>query len=46
MQQKKLLRCFGLIPKPHYLLPHLNPGWFYLSGTSNGLSRLSWKTGH
>jgi len=31
------------IPKPHRLLPHLNPGWFYLSGT--GLSRLSWKTG-
>jgi len=22
------------IPKPHYLLPHLNPDWFYLSGTS------------
>jgi len=20
------------IPKPHYLLPHLNPDWFYLSG--------------
>jgi len=43
---EKLLRCFGLIPKPHHLLPHLNPGWFYLSGTSIGLSRLSWKTGH
>jgi len=25
------------------LLPHLNPDWFYLSGT--GLPRLSWKTG-
>ena len=22
------------IPKPHRLLPHLNPDWFYLSGTS------------
>ena len=21
------------IPKPHHLLPHLNPEWFYLSGT-------------
>jgi len=21
------------ISKPHHLLPHLNPGWFYLSGT-------------
>ena len=26
------------IPKPHHLLPHLNPDWFYLSGT--GLPRL------
>ena len=32
------------IPKPHYLLPHLNPDWFYLSGTS--LPRLSWIRGH
>jgi len=24
---------------PHYLLPHLNPDWFYLFGT--GLPRLS-----
>ena len=32
------------IPKPHHLLPHLNPDWFYLSGT--GLPRLSWKRGH
>jgi len=31
------------IPKPHHLLPHLNPDWFYLSGT--GLPRLSWKRG-
>ena len=31
------------IQKPHYLLPHSNPGRFYLSGT--GLPRLSWKTG-
>jgi len=30
-------------PKPRHLLPHLNPNWFYLSGT--GLPRLSWKTG-
>ena len=29
------------IPKPYHLLPHLNPDWFYLSGT--GLPRLSWK---
>jgi len=29
------------IPEPHHLLPHLNPYWFYLSGT--GLPRLSWK---
>jgi len=31
------------IPKPHHLLPPLNPDWFYLSGT--GLPRLSWKRG-
>ena len=31
------------IPKPHHLLPHLNPHWFYLSGT--GLPRLFWKRG-
>jgi len=31
------------IPKPSHLLPHLNPDWFYLSGTS--LPRLSWKRG-
>ena len=31
-------RC---IPKPHYLLPHLNPYWFYLSST--GIPRLSLK---
>ena len=29
--------------KPHHLLPHLNPHWFYLSGI--GLPRLSWKRG-
>jgi len=29
------------IPKPKCLLAHLNPDWFYLSGT--GLARLSWK---
>ena len=32
------------IPKPHHLLLHLNPDWFYLSGT--GLLRLSWKRVH
>ena len=32
------------VPKPHHLLPHLNPDWFYISGT--GLPRLSWKRGH
>jgi len=31
------------IPKPRHLLHHLNPDWFYLSGTS--LPRLSWKEG-
>jgi len=31
------------IPKPHHLLHHLYPDWFYLSGT--GLPRLSWKRG-
>jgi len=29
------------IQKPHHLLPHFNPDWFYLSGT--GLPRFSWK---
>jgi len=29
--------------KIRHLLPHLNPDWFYLSGTS--LPRLSWKRG-
>jgi len=29
---------------PHHLMPHLNPDWFYLSGTD--LPRLSWKRGH
>ena len=31
------------IPKPHHLLPYLNPGCFYLSGT--GWPRMSWKRG-
>ena len=31
------------IPKPHHLLPHLNPDWFYLSAT--GLPWLSWRRG-
>ena len=31
------------IPKPHNLLPHLNPDWFYLFGTA--LPRLSSKRG-
>jgi len=30
-------------PKPRQLLHHLNPDWFYLSGTV--LPRLSWKIG-
>ena len=33
-------RCH-CIPKPHNLLPHLNPDWFYLSGT--GIHRLCWR---
>ena len=35
-------RCHCIL-KPHHFLPHLNPDWFYLSGTS--LPRLSWKRG-
>ena len=31
------------IPKPHHLLPRLNPDWFYLCGTC--LPRLSWQRG-
>jgi len=31
------------IPKPHHFSPHVNPDWFYLSGS--GLPRLSWKRG-
>ena len=31
------------IPKVYHLLPHLNPDWFYISGT--GIPRLSWKRG-
>ena len=32
------------MPKPHHVLPHLNPDWCYLSGT--GLTRLCWKRRH
>ena len=32
------------IPKPHHLLSHLNPDWFYPS--DSGLPRLSWKQTH
>ena len=44
-----ILFAYGLAyatasPKPHLLLLHLNPDWFYLSGT--GLPRLSWKRNH
>jgi len=35
--------CLRCIPKPHHLSPHLNPDWFYRSGT--GSPRLSWKRG-
>jgi len=31
------------VSKPHHLLPHLNPDWFYLSATS--LPRLSFPKG-
>jgi len=31
------------ITKPRYLLPHLNPDWFYLYGS--GLPRFTWKRG-
>ena len=37
------LHMVHCIPKAHHLLPHLNPDWFYLSGT--GLPGLSWKRG-
>ena len=36
-----MVQLMPFIPKPHRLLPHLNPDWFYLSGT--GLPRLSSK---
>ena len=29
------------IPKPHHLLPHFNPDWFYLSGTEVVLSNVN-----
>jgi len=32
-----------VIPKPHCLLPNVNPDWLYLSGT--GLPKLSWERG-
>jgi len=35
--------CYVMFFDPHNLLSHLNPDWFYLSGT--GLPRLSWKRG-
>jgi len=35
-------RCH-CIPKPHHLLPHLNPDWFYLSGTD--LQLVAWHSG-
>ena len=38
-----MVQLMPLHPKPHRLLRHLNPDWFYLSGT--GLCRLSWKRG-
>ena len=34
-----MVQLMPLHPKPHHLLPYLNPDWFYLSGTS--LPRLS-----
>ena len=40
VQRRKVLTSEGpadanAIPKPHHLLPHLNPDWFYLSGTGS-----------
>jgi len=32
-----MVQLMPLHPKPHHLLPHLNPDWFYLPGT--GLPR-------
>jgi len=26
------------VPKPHHLLPQLNPDWFYLSGTVDNVN--------
>jgi len=40
-----MFQLMPLHPKtPSSHLPHFNPDWFYLSGTS--LPRLSWKRGH
>ena len=36
------LRMVQLMPL--HLLPHINPDWFYFSGT--GSPRLSWRRGH
>jgi len=38
-----IVKLMPLHPKAHYLLPQLNPDWFYLSCT--GLPRLCWKRG-
>ena len=38
-----MVQLMPLHPQTPSLLPHLNPDWFYLSGT--GLLRLSWKIG-
>ena len=39
----KALKGCQCILKPHSLLSHLNPDWFYLSGA--GVPTLSWKRG-
>jgi len=36
-----MVQLMPLHPQTHHLLPHLNPDWFYFSGT--GLASLSWK---
>ena len=47
-----VMSCCHYIPKPHHLSPHLNPDWFYLSGTglSCSFSALTlldgWQEGH
>ena len=44
MHTVQLMLLHPKTARPHRLLPHLNPDWFYLSVT--GLLRLSWERGN